>query len=302
MGDQKHGSSGLFMKMQEDIVHDLFSGFRIQALEGLVQKEQIPGGQQGAQQRVEEAERGPVRGLVDGLPVGDQEMLAINEGLSTLSEDLCGYSMGETEESNTYLANVASAYLSDPGSYSFTSFGNAQGEYGHSYLLMRYMADQYGVETINELATTRRVGIENLEYALQGSFADFYRDFGITNAVSDMNNAPAKYNYKSISLAANYLRSNAVTQETEAAPLGLAKSEFMTVPATSKDKAYSWTDEVLPWSSNYYSFAYPDYVGNLEIAGKGPIGVTTFKLMTYALTAPEAESIWVLDKLLDPDR
>ena len=48
MGDKEDGPAGDPVKVQEDIVHEQPSGFRIQPLEGLVQKEQIPGGQKGA--------------------------------------------------------------------------------------------------------------------------------------------------------------------------------------------------------------------------------------------------------------
>lgn len=185
---------------------------------------------------------------LDGEFSGEYEDTTINEGKSTLAEDFCGFRMraeGEETEapSNSYLFSTASAYLANPGKVSLLSFNNALGEYGQAYLLMRYITDRYGNDTIKEIATSPNVSFDNIENVTGTTFSQLYYDFGMTNMLSNRDNAPALYNYKSIDLTKNYLHGT-----DEVSSLGRA------VPTAIASKSNQY--KIKSMSNNYYSINY----------------------------------------------
>ncbi|MGM9998093.1 MAG: hypothetical protein ACI38Q_01635 [Candidatus Bruticola sp.] len=198
---------------------------------------------------------------LDGEFTGESENVTINEGKSTLSEDICGFKMrranDETElTSNAYLFQISQAYLGDPGKYSLNYFNNTMGEYGHAYLLTRYIADRYGIEKIHDMATSNDTGFDNIEKVTKVPFEELYYNFGMANLLSNLNNTPSKYNYKNIDLSATYLNG------TEEAVIGRA----VPVVATKKSNEY----DIKSMSNNYYSFKYPSHEENVTIGLVAP--------------------------------
>lgn len=207
---------------------------------------------------------------LDGEFSGEYEDTTINEGKSTLAEDFCGFRMrAEDEEteapSNSYLFSTASAYLANPGKVSLLSFNNALGEYGQAYLLMKYITDRYGNSTITEIATSPNVSFDNIEDVTGTEFSQLYYDFGMTNLLSNRDNAPALYNYKSIDLNKNYLHG-----ADEASALGRA----VPVTVTSKSNQY----KVKSMSNNYYSISYSAPEDNVGV------GLVTPSTSKYSLS------------------
>ncbi|HBM97331.1 TPA: hypothetical protein DD394_07575 [bacterium UBP9_UBA11836] len=207
---------------------------------------------------------------LDGEFSGQYEDTTINEGKSTLAEDLCGFRMRAEDEdtdektvapSNSYLFKTTSAYLANPGKVSLLSFNNALGEYGQAYLLMKYITDRYGTSTITEIATSPNVSFDNIEDVTGTEFSQLYYDFGMTNLLSNKDNAPILYNYKSIDLNKNYLHDN-----DEASPIGRATP----VEVTSKSNKY----KIKSMSNNYYSITYSAPEENV---GVGLVTPTTSK-------------------------
>lgn len=186
---------------------------------------------------------------LDGEFSGEYEDTTLNEGKSTLSEDLCGFRMRSDDEdteapTNSYLFSTASAYLANPGKVSLLSFNNALGEYGQAYLLMRYITDRYGNDKLHEIATSPNVGFDNIEDITGTKFSQLYYDFGMTNMLSNKNNTPSLYNYKSVNLDKSYLHgTDAASALGRAVPISIAK----------KSNEYT----VKSMSNNYYFISYP---------------------------------------------
>lgn len=188
------------------------------------------------------------KACLDGEFSGEYEDTTINEGKSTLSEDLCGFRMRTQDEdtiapSNSYLFSTASTYLANPGKVSLLSFNNTLGEYGQAYLLMRYITDRYGEDKLHEMAVSPRVSFDNIEAVTGTAFGQLYYDFGVTNMLSNKDNASPIYNYKSIDLSKKYLHG-----VDAADPLGRA------VPVAVTDKSNQY--KIKSMSNNYYIINY----------------------------------------------
>ena len=136
------------------------------------------------------------------------------------------------------------------------------GEYGQAYLLMRYIADRYGVDKVTEIATSPRVGMDNIAGVLGVEFAELYRDFGITNAISNLTNAPSKYNYKAIDLNTSYAYQVVGKLSPSDGPLGQA------YPIEVEESPY--TGKMKSWSNNYYLFRYDNVEENVVLNVKAP--------------------------------
>lgn len=209
---------------------------------------------------------------LDGEFSGEYEETSINEGKSTLAEDLCGFKMiaegenAETKEdeetkehpSNGFLVNVVSNYLANPQSVSLVGFSNDPREYGQAYLLMRYITDHCGVDKLNGIATSPYVGFDNIGEITSISFDKLYYYFGITNLLSNRDNAPKDYSYTSIDLSKNYLNGKG-----EAVSLGWATP----TPITQKSKNY----DIYSRSNNYYSITYPSLEKDVVIGLSAPL-------------------------------
>lgn len=206
---------------------------------------------------------------LDGSFTGQQEVTFINEGQSTLSEDLNGFGLDvpdSKEGGNSFLFTSASSYMENPsGTPIEASFGNSSAEYGEAYLMMRYIADRFGTSTIKSIATSPKVDIENIGDATGMPFKEFFKDFGIANAVSNLSGTPDKYNYKGISLAESY------NCGSKSGSLGWASSEY---PESTRD---SYT--VQPWTNNYFTYAYDGSKNNVKIGIDGPDDISSFALM-----------------------
>ncbi len=205
------------------------------------------------------------KACLNGKFSGEYEDTVFNEGKSVLAEDLCGFDLeagAPVEENNSYIFNVAKTYLSNPGAVNLTSFNNAMGEYGQAYLLMRYIADRYGVDKVTEIATSPRVGMDNIAGVLGVEFAELYRDFGITNAISNLTNAPSKYNYKAIDLNTSYAYQVVGKLSPSDGPLGQA------YPIEVEESPY--TGKMKSWSNNYYLFRYDNVEENVVLNVKAP--------------------------------
>jgi hypothetical protein len=97
--------------------------------------------------------------LADPEPV--YEEVAVSEGLAHLAEDLCGYN-----RTGGNLAFVA-RFLTSTSSTSLDGISlNGQGDTverrGVMYLFMRFVLEQYGLQTLNSIMRSDQVGLENI--------------------------------------------------------------------------------------------------------------------------------------------
>ncbi len=128
-------------------------------------------------------------------PGAQQENVSINEGLSGLSEEVCGYTF---ESGNDLLVLVTNNYLQKPEQHEFFNFFAAGLGYGQSYLFFRYVREHFGDATIRALSADPDTGIANLDEHLPVGFAETFRRWTIANYATNLSgNVPSIYKYPS---------------------------------------------------------------------------------------------------------
>lgn len=108
----------------------------------------------------------------------------LNEAIAHVAEDSHGYSWEN-------LDYRVSAFLSDPPRYRLVvpDYYNAglwrsHGSRGAAYLFLRWCADRYGDEFVGRLVRTSLTGVENVEVATGERFADLFRQWCVSLALS----------------------------------------------------------------------------------------------------------------------
>lgn len=197
---------------------------------------------------------------------------AINEGLASLAEDL----VGKAPDYNTISQHVT-PFLQAPQNYAILSMNGIEGgkygpytlgNYGASYLLMRYIADRYGLGfahgyIVNDPTTSDATSFATLASAAGAtSFSRLYGDFGTTLAASS----------GSIYLGPPYAITSYALRGTYMGPSPTATSASFTLPGVS-------TSGTLPGTT-----AIPLFPGGLAIldASSGLAGTT------FSVTDPSA--------------
>ena len=123
------------------------------------------------------------------------ENTTVNEGLSGLSEEVCGYGLNS---GNTVLAGSVRDYLARPQEHEFFDFNQAGLGYGQGFLFFKYVREQFGDEAIRQLATSPQVGMANLDSVLSPGFEETFRRWTVANYVCNLSgNVPAMYKYPS---------------------------------------------------------------------------------------------------------
>ena len=124
-----------------------------------------------------------------------QENVSINEGLSGLAEEVCGYTF---ESGNDLLVLVTNNYLEKPEQHEFFDFLAAGLGYGQGYLFFRYVREHFGDSTVRALSTDPDTGIANLNEHLPVGFAETFRRWTIANYATNLGgNVPGIYKYPS---------------------------------------------------------------------------------------------------------
>lgn len=103
----------------------------------------------------------------------------LNEGLSMLAMDLCGDGL---QGGDRYVADEVSHFEAAPQHYSLTAWNRDPNgsDYGESYLLLRYLADRFGIGLIQDVLNTPETGIDGLQVQLARrgtSFAQVFLDW-----------------------------------------------------------------------------------------------------------------------------
>jgi hypothetical protein len=130
------------------------------------------------------------------FPAGAQdENITINEGLSQLAEEICGF---DFDSGNTLLADVTNDYLSRPEEHEFFDFFAAGLGYGEGYLFFKYVREQFGDSTIRAIVTSPNVGKANLDSLLPPGFAETFRRWTVANYATNLSGSvPSIYRYPS---------------------------------------------------------------------------------------------------------
>ena len=124
---------------------------------------------------------------------GGSEVLWMNEGMSHLSEELAALhfeALGDQDRFSQFaIGNLYNAYLylSSPVKYYvlFQSGTGTLAERGGAWLLLRWLADQFGNDIVRRLAETDSTGAANIVNATGEPFARLLSQWIMANWVSD---------------------------------------------------------------------------------------------------------------------
>ncbi|HIB65181.1 MAG TPA: hypothetical protein EYO33_08740 [Phycisphaerales bacterium] len=123
------------------------------------------------------------------------ENVSVNEGLSGLSEEVCGYTLNS---GNNLLLAVLNDYLEKPEQHEFFNFSRAGLGYGQGYLFFKYVREHFGDQTIRNICTDTGSGLANLNKHLPNGFPEIFRRWTIANYATNLSgNVPSIYKYPS---------------------------------------------------------------------------------------------------------
>lgn len=124
-----------------------------------------------------------------------EENISVNEGLSGLAEEICGYTF---ESGNNLLISVTNDYLEKPERHEFFDFFESGLAYGQGYLFFKYVREHFGDQLIRAIATDTSTGLQNLDKHLPNGFAETFRRWTVANYATNLSgNVPSIYRYPS---------------------------------------------------------------------------------------------------------
>lgn len=123
------------------------------------------------------------------------ENISVNEGLSGLAEEVCGF---DVNSGNSLLATVINDYLGRPEEHEFFNFFKTGAAYGQSYLFFKYVREHFGDQTIRAIVTSTQTGKTNLDQRLPQGFSETFRRWTIANYATNLGGSvPSIYRYPS---------------------------------------------------------------------------------------------------------
>ncbi|MBN2172000.1 MAG: hypothetical protein JW819_11845 [Candidatus Krumholzibacteriota bacterium] len=182
------------------------------------------------------------RHIIQGTPSTPEEELWLNEGLSHLAENLCGYDDQNVGRVKLFLHTRATRYTS------LTLGGNALAERGAAYLFCRYLLDRFGAATAGALIGGPESGAANVAQATGETFAQLFKDWAAAIYLDDRDldddgfadDLGPAYRFTSHNLRLDY-------------PYGAAPGEALAVlPVYFDDPAHG--DVVHPTAADYLIF------------------------------------------------
>jgi len=184
----------------------------------------------------------------EGAFNGTDEDDTINEGQSVLAEEKTGFGLVAPGGGNSFVFGSARAYLQAPHNSAFFTFDNYNADYGKGYLLMKYLHDRFGVETLTRIATSPAVGRNNIANQTGIPFGTLFQDWALANLLDPVAGAPARYTYPGLNLDATYnIRGLGNANLPAATPARSAN------PPTAED-----TLTLKPWANLYSRYSGGD--------------------------------------------
>jgi hypothetical protein len=128
---------------------------------------------------------------------GTQENVSIDEGRAVLCEELTGFGLDASGGGNRFIYNVVDGYLRDMASFAMFSFGSRNGDYGKSYLMLRYLRERFGDTLYSQIVQDpSRTGLAEL--SLFGDFSTLFIDWGTALVGSNLTGTvPSQFRYAS---------------------------------------------------------------------------------------------------------
>lgn len=187
------------------------------------------------------------------------ENIMVNEGLSGLAEEVCGFTL---QSGNTLLAAVTNDYLEKPERHEFFDFFESGLAYGQGYLFFKYVREHHGDQVIRAICTNPGSGLANLNNHLPNGFPETFRRWTIANYATNLTGqVPGIYRYPS------GFRTNGTF------PAGTLVGVNTT--SMTNNQANS-TNALRPWSCSYQILESKPGSGlstRIEPAGGSPFGV-----------------------------
>ncbi len=190
-----------------------------------------------------------------GADLNHQEELWINEGLSHLAEDVCGFDDQNQARVGIYLHSRQHRYFalaSLSGLAPGQVVGNSLGERGASYLLMRYLADRWPGSP-EDLVKSNLSGRDNVVQVTGESYAQVFKDWLATLVLDDsgLSDDP-RYQYTSLNIRQDFPYDGGVQEPLSYFSLELANPIWI-------------------------SFLMPGSFDLLELRGAAPGGLTDLR-------------------------
>lgn len=190
-----------------------------------------------------------------GTKNGTEENTTINEGISMLAEQELGYSLSPTAGGgNQFLFNAIKAYEDNPhggSAPSFFGFNSANRDYGKGYLLINYIRDRFGLNTITTLTTSSGTGSSGITSATGISFNTLFQDWAKTNYLDCTSGiVPAAFKYSNLNMCGNYITRNPITGATSSNSLpGIQMAQTISAAGSN-----SINVTIQPWTAAYFLF------------------------------------------------
>jgi hypothetical protein len=108
----------------------------------------------------------------------------LNEGLAHLVEDLYGYSWSNLDYRISAFLSAPERYRLVVPDYYGAGLWRSHGNRGATYLFLRWCSDRFGSDLLHELIQTNLAGITNVEVATRTPFAELFRQWSASLAVS----------------------------------------------------------------------------------------------------------------------
>jgi hypothetical protein len=136
--------------------------------------------------------------LKKGLaPVDEQRWL--DEGLSVYAEQLGGFGL---PFGDPFCVDYLEDFFNDPGKFTVITEDDGL-NYGAEYLLILYLAEQYGPDLIKKLVASDKAGIENVEAITHTPFKKTFTDWATAMLLSGSGKNP-RFDFKSVNLHKQY--------------------------------------------------------------------------------------------------
>jgi hypothetical protein len=164
----------------------------------------------------------------------------LNEGLSVLAEQKCGFALAVGDG---FVFQMLNEFEKSPQTSSLTNFNYLNGEvaYAPPYLFMLYLSEQFGDAVIASLESSPYTGTSNVSNVTGVSFIDTFRAWVLANYLDGISSLP-KYNYASIDLRGTYT----------------VRGEDLTLPGVTQERVssfpHSGIDSLAAYSCRYFRF------------------------------------------------
>lgn len=139
-----------------------------------------------------------VKFLHQGAFDGSFENSAIDEGKSTLCEDLTGYGLVANGGGSSFVFNVCRRFLENPSRQSLFSFDQQGDGYGRPYTFLRYLVDRFGLNTFKAYTQAPNgVGLAQLRQSYPG-IEGIFRDWSMATLADALSGpVPSQWRYTS---------------------------------------------------------------------------------------------------------